>query len=67
MTHILVQNGATKHFLAAGEQWTSDAAEAREFEHSLNAIAHCLLHDLGNTQVVVKSDEPGACDVMVPI
>lgn len=67
MRKILIQNRDTRWFLGNDNEWTPDWVEARNFESSLNAIAHCLQKTIPAAQIVLKFDTPGARDVIVPV
>ena len=67
MRQILVQNRDTKLFLGTGNVWTPNHNEARNFETSLNALAHCLQNQLADTQIVVRFNRAGSPDVIVPV
>jgi len=63
---ILVQNCMTHLYLKSLTQWTADAAEAKTFPTSENAILFCAKHDIPAVQIVLKFD-PDRYDITVPI
>jgi hypothetical protein len=54
-------------FLGAGDAWTPSHAEARNFDTSLSALAHCLQNQLLKMQIVVRFNRLGSPDVIVPV
>jgi len=67
MRQVLVQKSSTQLFLRDGNEWTAEAAEARNFGTSLNALAHCLQHGIRDAQVVIRFGSSGTPDVIVPV
>jgi hypothetical protein len=67
MRQIFVQNRDTKLFLGAGDAWIGNHTDARNFETSLNALAHCLQNRLLKAQIVVRFNRADAPDIIVPV
>jgi len=63
---ILVQNCLTHLYLKSLTEWTADAAEARTFSSSENALLYCAKHEIAAVQIVLKF-EPDRYDITVPI
>jgi hypothetical protein len=63
---ILVQNCLNHLYLKSLTGWTSDAAEAKSFPTSEDAIKYCTKHRLPAVQIVLKF-ELDHFDIQVPI
>jgi hypothetical protein len=63
---ILVQNCLNHLYLKSLSEWTGDAAEAKCFPTSENAIEYCAKHRIATVQIVLKFD-PDHFNVTVPI
>jgi hypothetical protein len=63
---ILVQNCLTHLYLRTLSEWTADAAEARNFRASEEAIIFCSKHQIPAVQVVLKFDSD-RYDINVPL
>jgi hypothetical protein len=51
---VLVQNNANLLFLKQGGDWTNDAEDALDFEHSFLALTHITKAPLTNVQIVLR-------------
>lgn len=67
MRQVLVQNPETSLFLCNRAGWSADAAAARDFHTTLNAIAFCLQHQLADANVVVRFNYGSMNDLVVPV
>jgi hypothetical protein len=67
MRQIYIQHPQTRMFLREMDDWTPHSDKARDFKTSLNAVAFCLQHQMPDAQIVVRFDQPGMEDVVVPV
>jgi len=64
---VFLQECETKMFLGHDNAWTADGEQARDFENTLNAVAHALAERLAGTQILVRRGGNIQDDVIVPI
>lgn len=64
---VLIQDCDSKKFLTADNNWSEQAERARDFETTLNAVAHTLAHRLRGAQAIVRFEGEAAPDVVVPL
>ena len=64
---VFIQDCETKMFLTPDERWTADVEQARDFETTLNAVAHTLAHRLDKAQAIVRFQRDELRDVVVPL
>jgi hypothetical protein len=63
---ILVQNCLNHLYLKSPTEWTADAADAKIFPSSENALLYCTEHDIPAVQIVLKF-QPDRFDITLPI
>jgi hypothetical protein len=63
---ILVQNCLNHLYLKSPTEWTADAADAKIFPSSENALIYCTEHDIPAVQIVLKF-QPDRFDITLPI
>ena len=67
MRRVFIQHPQTRMFLRDAQHWTPDADDARDFTTSLNALAFCLQKQMADAQIILRFDQPGMEDVVVPV
>ena len=64
---FFVQHAGTRAFLDDLGMWTTDRAEARRFNTSLDAIVFCLVRRYPQVQVIGTFNWPGVPDITIPV
>jgi hypothetical protein len=67
MRKVFIQHSQTKMFLHDGDRWTPETGDARDFTTSLNALAFCLQKQMPDAQIILRFEQPGMEDVVVPV
>jgi aminoglycoside phosphotransferase (APT) family kinase protein len=67
MRQVFVKNARTNLLLRGDSDWTWDTKQARDFQTSLKALAHCLRFNIPEAEVLVKFSNPGRKDSVVPV
>lgn len=59
---ILLQNVRSKFYFRCANAWTSDPAIAFDFESSEAVMRFIEKRDLGDVQVILRTEQPERCD-----
>ena len=63
---ICIQHGATRQFLRESDVWTESSTLARLFTNSIEAVRHCVDHQLGGVNILVERDLPRPA-ILIPV
>lgn len=63
---VLLRKSKTSLYYAGGDEWTTDAARAQDFDQVDRAIQHRQCVQLADVEVVLSFDDP-LCDLVLPL